>query len=229
MSLMIHNRETRKNPESWLPLGYIHDPTSIPGNKFVNPEDKYSDYHTMLSIVLRDLQELVHDSCNGLSWTFNNVPGKRGPVTKKLIFRLAFIIGDTTGHDILCGRMGSHNKTPGLCRDCDMVTIMADDPSMPCRFLKQSDLRNKTLQELKAMSFYRVPYFTFDRLSFGASPYGINCATAIDIIHGILIGMMEYLHSTFTDQLTSNQVSFLSRTVAFIATLCIFSTNTYDS
>jgi hypothetical protein len=120
MSIMIHNRETRKKPDAWVPLGYIHDPTSIPGKKFVKPEEKYSDYHSMLTIVLSDLMKLVHSSNDGLMWTFKRVPGHKGPVQKKLIFRLAFVIGDTKGHDILCGRMGSHNKTPGLCRDCDM-------------------------------------------------------------------------------------------------------------
>jgi hypothetical protein len=70
------------------------------------------------------------------------------------------------------------------------------------------------------MSFYRIPYFTFDRLTFGASPYGVNGATAIDIIHGILIGMMEYLYSTFVDQMTSKQFKELSKTVSFITTFC---------
>jgi hypothetical protein len=98
--------------------------------------------------------------------------------------------------------------------------MFADDPTISCTFIKQSDLTIKTLQELKAMSFYRVPFFTFDRLSFGASPYGINGATAIDIIHGLLIGMMNYLHITFIDHLTKNQLDELSKTVAFIATFC---------
>lgn len=218
MSLMIHNRDTRKNPNAWVPLGYIHDPTSLPGKKFGKAEEKYNDYHSMLSIVLSDLMELVSDTNTGLIWHFNNVPGIKGRVTKKLIFRLAFIIGDTKGHDILCCRMGSHNLTPGLCRDCDMLTEFADNPTTPCNFLKQVDLATKSIEELKAMSFYRIPYFTFDRLSFGASPYGINSATAIDIIHGLLIGMMDYLYVTFTDQLTGNQLKELSKTVAFIAT-----------
>jgi len=219
-SLMIHNRETRKNPKSWLPLGYIHDPTSLAGKPFVKPEEKYSDYHSMLSIVLKDLIDLVEKNCNGLLWHFKNVPGHKNGMTKTLIFKLAFIIGDTKGHDILCGRMGSHNLTPGLCRDCDMLTQFADDPNIPCKFLKQSDLMRKNKYELQNMSFYQIPFFAFDRLKFGASPYGINCGTAIDIIHGILIGMTAYLYDTFTDQLTAKQQKKLSSTISFIATFC---------
>jgi hypothetical protein len=202
MSLMIHNRETRKNPEGWLPLGDIHDPMSIVGNKYARTEETYSDYHSMLTVVLSDLMQLVDDTHPGLNWHFDKVPGVKGGMKKKLIFCLAFIIGGTKGHDILCGRMGSHNLTPGLCRDCDALTMHADDPSAPCNFLKQSELLLKSIRELRAMSFYRIPYFTFDRLTFGASPYGVNCATAIDIIHGLLIGMMQYLYATFVDQLT---------------------------
>ena len=218
-SLMIHNRQTRKKPDAWLPLGYIHDPTSVVGKKYKKPEEKISDYHFMLSIILSDLMKLVDESNTGLKWCFNNVPGKHNiHVTKTLVFRLAFIIGDTKGHDILCGRMGSHNLTPGLCRDCDMLTEFADDTSIPCNFLKQDELHKKSDLELRAMSFYRIPFFTFEGLKFGASPYGVNCSTTIDIIHGILIGMMEYLYCTFSDQLTANQLKELSNTVAFIAT-----------
>lgn len=219
-SLMIHNRETRKQPDAWLPLGYIHDPTSIPGKRYRTTEERYADYHYMLSIILKNLMELVDESSQGLQWCFKNVPGQRKPISKRLHFRLAFVIGDSKGHDILCGRMASHNLTPGLCRDCDMRTENADNPTIPCCFLKQKDLSLKTIPELKDMSFYRIPYFTFNALSFGASPYGVNGATAIDIIHGILIGMMEYLYSTFTDQLTGKQMKELSNTVAFIATFC---------
>lgn len=217
-SLMIHNKETRKKTAAWLPLGYIHDPTLIPGKKYRTPEERYTDYHYMLSTILKNLMELVDDSNQGLQWRFNNVPGKENPISKRLLFRLAFVIEDTKGHDILCGRMGSHNLTPGLCRDCDMRTEFADNPTFPCLFLEQKDSSQKTIAELKEMSFYCIPFFTFNKLSFGASPYGIICATAIDIIHGILIGMMEYLYATFTDHLTAKQMKELSNTVAFIAT-----------
>jgi hypothetical protein len=219
-SLMIHNRETRKRSDAWLPLGYIHDPTSIPGKKYRSTEERYADYHFMLSVILEGLIELVDERNQGFDWCFKKVPGTHKKQSRRLHFRLAFIIGDTKGHDILCGRMGSHNLTPGLCRDCDMRTEFADNPGIPCFFLKQKELRQKNDGELKEMSFYRIPFFTFDALDFGASPYGINCATAIDIIHGILIGMMEYLYTTFTDQLTGSQMKELSNTVAFIATFC---------
>jgi hypothetical protein len=219
-SLMIHNRETRQKHEAWLPLGYIHDPTNLAGKKYSCATEKYTDYHHMLSLILKDMTDLVN--CNdGLHWEFSNVPGfHRQKVRKKLIFRLAFIIGDTKGHDVLCCRMGSHNKTPGLCRDCNMTTANADNPNISCQFLKQSDLAGLNSEELRKMSFLRVPDYVFNRLSFGVSPYGINGATAIDIIHSILIGIMEYLYNTFIDQLTAKQYVELSKTVAFIATFC---------
>ena len=218
-SLMIHNRETRKNPLAWLPLGYINDPTSIPGTKYSNTVEKYTDYHAMLAIVLSDLTDLVNRN-DGLIWDFQNVPRTDHRVRKKLLFRVAFIIGDTKGHDVLCCRMGSHNHTPGLCRDCDMLTVNADDPFMPCHFWKQSDLEKMTEEQLRSYSFLRVMNFPFNRMGFGASPYGINCATAIDVIHSILLGLMEYLNNTFIDQLTKKQLDKLSDTISFLATFC---------
>jgi hypothetical protein len=101
-----------------------------------------------------------------------------------------------------------------------MTTDNADDPNISCQFIKQKDLARLAVRELQEMSFLRVPDWIFNRLSFGASPYGINCATAIDIIHSLLIGILEYLHNTFVDQLTGKQYDELSKTVAFIATFC---------
>jgi hypothetical protein len=216
-SLMIHNRQTRRNHEAWLPLGYIHDPSSIVGRKYTDTTDKYNDYHYMLKLIIHDLSELVHSN-EGLVWCFRNVPGESKEVTKKLIFRLAFVIGDTKGHDILCCRMGSHNNTPGLCRDCNMTTQNADNPDIPCKFHKQRDLALLPDNSLKSLSFLRVEHNAFQDVCFGASPYGINCATAIDIIHSILIGLMEYLHNTFIDQLTGKQQQELSNVVSYIAT-----------
>ena len=218
-SLMIHNRETRKNPVSWLPLGYINDPTSLPGKKYSSTVEKYTDYHAMLDIVLSDVTEVVNQN-NGFLWHFDNVPGTKHRIQKKLLFRVAFIIGDTKGHDVLCCRMGSHGQTPGLCRDCNMLTVNADNPFTPCNFWKQSDLDNMTEDQLRNISFLRVTNYPFNKLAFGASPYGINCATAIDIIHAILLGLMEYLNNTFIDQLTGKQLERLSETVSFLATFC---------
>ena len=220
-SLMIHNRETRKRPEAWLPLGYINDPSSMPGKKFRDTTEKLEDYHAMLSIVLKGLSDVVDKSNDGFTWTFNKVPGHKNGIQKLLKFRLAFIIGDTKGHDVLCCRMGSHYNTIGLCRDCDMTTVMADDPKAHCSFLKQKELMLKTTEELRSMSFHPLPNnYVFRKLEFGQSPYGVNGATAIDVLHGILLGILSYLYSTFKDHLTANQYKKLSDIVAFIATYC---------
>lgn len=219
MSVMLHNRETRKNPKAWRPLGYVNDPSSIPGKRYSSTVEKYEDYHCMLSVVLEGLRELINNR-DGYHWKFSNIPGVQGVVRKNLVFSLAFIIGDTKGHDLLCGRMGSHNFTTGLCRDCDMTTDNADDPNYQCNFLRQSDLAGLSAEELREKSFYYIQDLAFKDVSFGRSPYGINCATTIDVIHMFLLGIVEYLHQTFIDHLTSKQYRELSKTVAYIATFC---------
>jgi hypothetical protein len=226
LSVMIHNRETRKKPKAWRPIGYIHDLNSIAGKKYSSTVQKYSDYHTMLSVVLDGLLELLNNN-EGFYWEFNNVPGVKGPVKKKLVFALSFIIGDTKGHDVLCGRMGSHNFTTGLCRDCDMTTLNSDKPDFACNFIKQSDLELMSPPEMKAKSFYFIEQLAFRKIPFGCSPYGINCATAIDVIHMFLLGIIEYLHQTFIDHLTSKQYHDLSKIVAFIATFSSRRMNNY--
>jgi hypothetical protein len=101
----------------------------------------------------------------------------------------------------------SHNNTPGLCRDCNMTTQNADNPDVPCQFHRQKDLALLPPDSLKTLSFLHVENNAFKGINFGASPYGINCATAIDIIHFVLIGLLEYLHNTFIDQLTRRQAT----------------------
>jgi Cobalamin biosynthesis protein CobT (nicotinate-mononucleotide:5, 6-dimethylbenzimidazole phosphoribosyltransferase) len=216
-SLMIHNRKTRHSHEAWLPLGYIHDPSNLAGRKYSNTAEKYTDYHYILHIVIQGLSELVRSN-EGMTWHFPNVPGYVDGVSKKLFFRLAYIIGDTKGHDILCCRMGSHNNTPALCRDCNMTTQNADNPDIPCKFHKQRDLALLPPDTLKTLSFLHVENNAFKGIEFGASPYGINCATAIDIIHSVLIGLLEYLYNTFIDQLTRRQQLQLSKVVSYAAT-----------
>jgi len=100
-----------------------------------------------------------------------------------------------------------------------MTTSSADDPSTHCSFLRQSDLLQKSIDDLQAMSFHPFPTnYIFRTIAFGESPYGVHGSTAIDVIHGILLGILRYLHSTFIDHLTGSQYKKLSDVVAFIAT-----------
>ena len=110
-----------------------------------------------------------------------------------------------------------------------MTTLNADKPDFPCNFLKQSDLEATSLPDLKAKSFHFIEQLAFRTIPFGVSPYGINCATAIDVIHMFLLGIIDYLHQTFTDHLTSKQYNDLSKAVAFIATFSSRGMNDYPN
>jgi len=86
LSLMIHNRETRKNPKAWRPIGYVHDPSSIPGKKYSSTKEKYRDYHAMLSDVLDGLVNVLNNK-NGFYWEFKNVPGEKKSFEKNLFLQ----------------------------------------------------------------------------------------------------------------------------------------------
>jgi len=75
------------------------------------------------------------------------------------------------------------------------------------------------MEDLNVMSSYRIPEnYTFKYFNVGESLCGIICGTAIDVIHGFLLGIMQYLNVTFTDQLTGKQVDKFSKMVVFTAT-----------
>ena len=55
---------------------------------------------------------------------------------------ILFIIGDTEGHDKLCGRMACrHNIVKHLCRYCDTTRVETDNPFVNYKFAKMNDVK----------------------------------------------------------------------------------------
>ena len=53
-----------------------------------------------------------------------------------LHFKLSLIIGDTEGHDKLCGHYCSYSSNiQRMCRDCNIPQCDGDDPHYPCQFV----------------------------------------------------------------------------------------------
>jgi len=53
-----------------------------------------------------------------------------------------FVMGDTEGHDKLCGRMTSRGKIEYLCRYCDIHKDIIDDPFESGKLIKQTVVKN---------------------------------------------------------------------------------------
>ena len=119
-TLGIFNRTTRNNPKAWRTLGYV---TELLYNGKINTEEKMQDYHLIQNVILNSLREAQNKK---FEWKFIN------PETNELqgyIMKLPvlYVIGDTDGHDKLCGRKSCRNSIDYLCRYCDIHRDDLDD------------------------------------------------------------------------------------------------------
>lgn len=218
-TLGIFNRKYRFKEEAWRVLGYIPDLDSMYGSKTVEPGTKANDYHQILDVILKSMKSAMH-SRSGYDWDFKiiDTSGKETVYRRKLKFALHFVIGDTKGNDMLCGRYGSHNNTTLLCRDCNVKTADADKHNVYCEFLSQTELQYKTERDLNEnYSFRKLRINAWNSINFGEQPYGINGATPPEPLHAFLLGIIDYLPKTLYHRLTDKMIRELDLVVARIA------------
>ena len=71
-----------------------------------------------------------------------------------------FIIGDTEGHDKLCGRMMSRNTINKLCRYCNIDRENIDDPFADSSFTKMKQIQTlvekKDIAKLSDLSMFCI-------------------------------------------------------------------------
>jgi hypothetical protein len=215
----------RKKPEAMRVLGYIH-PLNIdlqpaePGvpfnlapnaplpmyTKCTNATWKVNEYHMQIDFILRksgflDLQE------RGIKWNIQ-YRGKSHPTVLHLY--IPFIIGDTEGHDTLCGHYKS--RTGGvaqLCRACECPTMKCGW-SKGCQFVKRKPgvinrlVRAKRFDILKQKSQHMLVN-AFDNVRFGThSDRGIFGACPGEILHLVLLGWFKYVVQSFFKQIGQN-------------------------
>ena len=219
--------DVRKKPDAMRVLGYIHPlnidlqplesgvPFELAANaplpmytKCTNATWKVNEYHMQIDFILRksgflDLQE------RGIKWNIR-YRGRDYPTV--LHPYVPFIIGDTEGHDTLCGHYKS--RTSGvaqLCRVCEC-------PTMKCGWSKARQysrrkpavinrlVRTKSFDILKQKSQHMLVN-AFDNVRFGAhSDRGIFGACPGEILHLVLLGWFKYVVQSFFKQIGQNGI-----------------------
>ena len=128
MTLGVFNRKTRNNPMAWRTLGYV---TDIHGKGGSNKSHlRMQDYHNMLNIILETYRNA---QTKPILWRFD---GK----VKAIRVPTLFVMGDTEGHDKLCGRMASRGKIEYLCRYCNIHREDIDDPFKSGQLILQTEV-----------------------------------------------------------------------------------------
>jgi hypothetical protein len=148
------------------------------------------DYHSMLNILLRSFKEAQKSP---IIWKFQieNLP----IVTVSLKIPVMFVIGDTEGHDKLCGRYSSRKQPTRLCRYCTIPFSETDDPFAKFKYQKCKQIEdlveNGREEELKMMSFHCIKNAWSD-VHFCDSKRGIFGATLAELLHCLQQGIFEY-------------------------------------
>ena len=164
---------------------------------------RLNEYHMQIDCILResgflDLQQ------TGLKWNLN-FRGKSFPAV--LHPYIPFIIGDTEGHDGLCGHFKS--RTAGvaqLCRACECPTLLSGYSkarNFPHRkpHIINKLVRDQNTSALKAMSQQYLKN-AFDNVRFGLhNDRGIFGACPGEILHLILIGWFKNVVDSFFIQI----------------------------
>ncbi len=185
-TLGIFNRNTRNNPKAWRTIGYVTE-TIYTGK--ITTEMKQQDYHSILNIILKSYKECQNKP---LKWIF-----KQEDKTKEYILKIPclFIIGDTEGHDKLCGRMMNRQSIPYLCRYCNIHRDNVDDPFFESQNTKMSDIiklvKKNDRVKLNEMSMHLVNNAWHD-VQFCDTTHGLHGATLGELLHTLQQGIFEY-------------------------------------
>jgi hypothetical protein len=192
----IWNVATRNKAEAWRPLGYIPNLylLSKNENKFrMNSLKKLRMYHEILDAMLASVVKLQRKG--GVPFSFTYL-GKQYDANLKVF--LMFIIGDTEGHDKLCGRYNSRAlQVKRVCCHCDIPTMDCDNAFYPRRHVKpdvvHSLVVSNDLEGLKAMSQHPLKNAFYNpKLDIGQKPRGIHGMTPGKPLHVLDLGLFKY-------------------------------------
>ena len=195
----ILNRKTRNKPESWFALGFFEPLVNFspldPNQKYEST-DKLNDYHHVLKFLMKDCVKLEE---TGFIFDLDLGTNRKFEVVFRPVTQL--VLGDCKGADALCGRFGSHRKTKGICRDCDCPSLEASSSIWQCNFLDRATMKNKTAEELKVLSFWKLSHNAFDFVNQHVPDvWGVFGITPPEILHLFYIGLCVYLCQGFIFQ-----------------------------
>lgn len=185
-TLGIFNKETRNSANAWRTLGYINDQAQIPTSKST---DKVNDYQEMIRVILGSFRE---SQKSAIGWKL-----KFGFQEYDVFFRVPvlFIIGDTDGHDKLCGRYGSRQNVARLCRYCDTAFDETDNPFIKYSYTEQNKItslicKNKC-DELSKISMHCIKN-AWHEVDWCDQKRGVHGGTCAEVMHCLQHGLFLY-------------------------------------
>jgi hypothetical protein len=140
-----------------------------PVKSYAHVEPKRRDYHAMLYTVLDSLR--LAQKKGGLLWRFTYAGLEKRDILL-LKTPVLFVMGDTEGHNKLCGLVGGGNKNP-LCRYCNCKRDDTNNPRAKTTHTCTSSLKQWMTQGERGrkkvrveLGYYCLLHNGFDEIDF---------------------------------------------------------------
>ena len=207
-TLGILKKEVRNLPYAWRPLGYVLNQANVTAN--LTPLQKAIDYHFVLGKILESLKQ-VQLKKGGIAWLLDSrEDDQKTPVFFKV--PVLFVVGDTEGHDKMCGHYLNRTKVKALCRYCKCPFHLTGsgslvNPDHPNKkdfaFVAQSEIerlvKGEKWDELHELSYH--PLVTaFSGIQFCDPKRGINGGTVGEVLHVLQHGLFLYYFTALFGQ-----------------------------
>lgn len=200
----------RNQSQAWRYFGFVESIKQNQTNLELDAKIKMKIYHKCLKSIFKSLKDLQNEG--GIPY---DLKLKNGQVMRvNLIVYVQFIIGDTKGHDHLCGRMGSyHLSMKQMVRDCCVTPKDCDNLNHICKFRKIKDVLMFTKDEqYKDISFHNVDNALYD-LEFGDNIHGIFGACVGEPLHMLEMQLIELITESFVDSLCASSQKMLQQSI----------------
>ena len=207
-TLLNFSPEVRRSEAAWFILGMIppYPKTSAERksdrSKVVTQQEYLEFYHKCLDLIVQELLELER---RPYGVRFRLADGS----LVNLHFRLSMIMGDTVGHDAMCGHFNCHSSNiKRMLRDCTVPQTAGDDVNHQCVFIKQEDVAKVVRSSIAAIgkrdkvkaardaakdlsqNLIEPVYWKFN---YGGCPHGIFGILPYEMLHLFFLGLMKYL------------------------------------
>jgi hypothetical protein len=209
-------RRVRYQGNAWRTVAFIEEARQVRVGVNISAQDKLQDYHDILRFILSDLSILQR---RGIAWHFPDNCDELSNCRVVLRLPIQLIIGDCEGHDKLCGRYRIHGQNvKGLCRDCDIPTVNADNVDWKCVYRESSYLRRHTAEELVNISFYEIDN-ALHSVSFGGTSRGFLAALLAENLHVLKSGLFPVIHDGIWSSLSGKGKDYLQAGAQFFVNI----------
>ena len=210
LTLGIFKKEIRRKENAWRIIGFVPSTDTIANSK-LDSNEKQSDYHSMMNVVLAPL--CFMQSFQGISFQMK-YNQRLFDVCLKI--PILFICGDSEGQDKLVGRRLVYSNLKGakhICRYCSVPYEKTEDPHTKATKTMASTIEQyllkKKFKKLNDMGYLLLDYNALHKLQFCDDINGITGSLPADLLHTWQLGLYIYISEGLFG---SKQASIIAKT-----------------